>query len=373
MRLVLPNRPGKRAVRAGGFAFTLLELLASIAAFILLVLFIAQLVTNVISATSATKRRLDADDQARLVLDRVGEDLSAMVKRSDVDALFSKNDNGNDRIFFYSETPGYLTGQSSAASSVTLVGYTIDSSASSLTTNMLERCAQTCTWDGSLGAPFLTYAGGSSWAPLAASTLAANSLVTAATPDDNFHVLGEGVFRIEFCFLLKDGTYSINPILTQTPASWSGGTFFNSATQPPTASDGAPTYSVGSRWFDSSAHRCYICLQPTSGAAIWKNLGWQDVAAVIVTIATLDLDNRNLVKSASKNLSDAAALLAKARDDSSAGSSPTTMGNLRSSPAVLPAQNWQKAISAGDLKNVLPARAAAAVRVYQRQFYLDQP
>src|SRR4051812_19952240 len=109
-------------------AFTLTELIVAISVLTLLTTFVAQLVSNATVVTTHSRKRLDADGQARLVFDRMAGDFSKMLKRSDVDYLFCKQA-GNDRMFFYSEAPAYYDGTASSIkprSSMALLGYRIN-------------------------------------------------------------------------------------------------------------------------------------------------------------------------------------------------------------------------------------------------------
>ena len=61
------------------------------------------------------------------------------------------------------------------------------------------------------------------------------------------HAIADQVFRFEYCFLLKDGTYSNIPVLT------SNGLQNNTTASAPPAptNDSTQSYSTGSRWFDA--------------------------------------------------------------------------------------------------------------------------
>jgi hypothetical protein len=192
--------------------------------------------------------------------------------------------------------------------------------------------------------------------------------------DSTYHLLADDAFRLEICYLLTDGTYAAEPLLYQTPASWTGGTFYTSNSGPPSTSLCAPSYAAGSRWYDTDAQRGYICLNAAANQAVWKAAGWQDVSAIIVTIAVMDLPDRTIFTAMQKDLNNVASLLGKAEDNNNAvTNNGTPLGNLRSSPPILPSQNWQYVMNTGGLNTVLPARAAGAVRVYQRYFNLNSP
>ena len=93
-------------------AFTLVEVLVACAVLVLLVVMVAEMVGSATNVTSASKKRLDADDEARLVFDRMDADIALMLKRPDVSPLFLANANSNndpndpnDAFYFYSQAP----------------------------------------------------------------------------------------------------------------------------------------------------------------------------------------------------------------------------------------------------------------------------
>src|SRR5436190_22563654 len=99
------------AKRAAGF--TLAELLISVAVLVLLMLLFTQLFNSAATVTTLGHKQMDADSQARQLLDRMTVDIAQMVKRSDVD-YFLKSTNtgapdcttctsqaGNDQIAFF--------------------------------------------------------------------------------------------------------------------------------------------------------------------------------------------------------------------------------------------------------------------------------
>ena len=74
-------------------AFTLAELLVTVVVLVLLVLLFTQLLDSAATITSLGHKQMDADAQARQLLDRMAIDFAQMVKRNDVD-FFAK---GNAR------------------------------------------------------------------------------------------------------------------------------------------------------------------------------------------------------------------------------------------------------------------------------------
>jgi hypothetical protein len=157
---------------------------------------------------------MDADSQARQLLDRMAIDFAQMVKRSDVD-YFAKGTvaphsvggtmAGNDQIAFYSTVPGYYpSGYSTGSQSpVSLVAYRVNSQ------SKLERLGKGLVWNGvsSTDAPvvFLPLLISNTW-PYATNQSPDPSSASA------YETMGPQVFRFEYCYLLKaNGTLSITP------------------------------------------------------------------------------------------------------------------------------------------------------------------
>src|SRR5437764_5889446 len=99
-------------------AFTLAELLVSVGVLALLVFLGAQLLNSAATVTTLGQKQMDADSEARQLLDRMAIDFAQMVKRFDVDYYVKSNASvssglrrllqlGNDLIDFYRDVPGY--------------------------------------------------------------------------------------------------------------------------------------------------------------------------------------------------------------------------------------------------------------------------
>jgi hypothetical protein len=210
---------GKRGRAA---AFTIGELLVSVGVLVLLVLLATRLLNSAATITTLGHKKMDADSQARQMLDRMAIDFAQMVKRSDVD-FFAKGTvapnsvggtmAGNDLIAFYSAVPGYYPSGYSAGqqSPVSLVAYRVNSDSTSSAYNKLERMGKGLVWNAvsltDTPVVFMPLTFFVTW-PAATSSSAS---------DTAYEVIGPQVFRFEYRYLLTDGSLSIT-----APASVSG-------------------------------------------------------------------------------------------------------------------------------------------------------
>ena len=185
-------------------AFTLVEVLVSVAVLAMLILLVSRLISSTATITTLAHKRMDGDGNARQLLDRIGVDFSQMIKRADLD-YFAKNTaspnspggamSGNDQIAFYSNVPGF---SSSAPSPISLVAYRINGQ------NQLERMGKGLLWSG---AP-------SSSAPLVFLPLTISGIwptATNQTSDSDYELIGSQVFRFEYYYLLNNGSLSTTP------------------------------------------------------------------------------------------------------------------------------------------------------------------
>lgn len=173
--------------------FTILELLAAMAVLMLLVLLISQIVSGAAGTTKISRKRVDADNEARRIFDRISADVEGLLNRPDADFLIRKTA-GNDEIYFFAEAPAKGSG-TTPLQPVALVGYRVNGS------RQIERLAQGLSWDAAPpdGAVFLTFSGS---VPAAGSTIE-GGYAGVLTDANKYHVLGEGVFRLEIGFLLR--------------------------------------------------------------------------------------------------------------------------------------------------------------------------
>jgi hypothetical protein len=162
--------------------------LVSMAVLGLLVAMLAQMLSMTDQAISLNSKKLDAAGQARVVFDRLATDLESRPRRADMGVNFIKA-RGNDSLNFYGEVNGY-----SGNRPVTAIGYRIQQSTPGRL-YQLERGAV-----------------GTDWGPAASSNpfvqFLPNTATAASNSDPNYDVLGNGVFRFEFCYLLNTGVMS---------------------------------------------------------------------------------------------------------------------------------------------------------------------
>lgn len=184
----------------------MLEILVAVAVLGLLVMMVTQLVQSGSMAIAGSRKNLSADAQAREVFSRFALDVAQMAKRVDMDAIFSDQD-GNKKIFFYSESPGFAS-SSNNLSPISLVGYRVGANAG------LERLGKGLPWSGTGHPAFLTYSSTTSSAEPQSTLAGAWSSAVGASPtydgtDTDYHPLAPGVFRFEYCFQKKDGSYTL--------------------------------------------------------------------------------------------------------------------------------------------------------------------
>ncbi|XHR27154.1 MAG: type II secretion system protein J [Chthoniobacteraceae bacterium] len=340
---------GKLSSAESAKGFTLVEVLVSIAIFILLITMVSQLTNDATTTTANSGKRLDAESQARMIFDRMANDFARMVKRTDVDYLFAKQ-TANDALFFYSEAPAYFDGTASGAGTVALIGYRINSSL------QLERLGKGLSWAGAAGTGtrgspvFFVYPDNQA-VPDSSSTIAGNwsSIGTSSRnyadgADTDYHVLANQAYRLEISFVLSDGTISTKPILDPTTARNN----LSAASAPTLSSDQAQGYAPGSRWYDTASGRGYYCVSAAKGAAVWNPVGIKDITGIIVGIAILDRNSLKIVSDTSKMVS--------ALPDAVDGEPISRIWN-----------DSDYLTQSG-----IPKAAAGQLRVYQRIFYLNK-
>src|SRR5437588_1397592 len=147
-----------------GNAFTLIELLISLAVTALIILMVSQLMTSTTAVARTGNKHIDTDTQARAILDRMAQDFGRMLKRTDIDYYvkapagyknpkahgkgkhLKSGELGNDSIAFFGQVPGlYPAGSQSPLS---LVAYRTNSNTNSAAYLKLERMGKGLLWNG---------------------------------------------------------------------------------------------------------------------------------------------------------------------------------------------------------------------------------
>lgn len=312
--------------RACSRAFTLVELVVTMSVLVLLVFLATQLLNSAATVTTLGHEQMDADSQARQVLDRMAVDFAQMVNRSDVDYYLKSSSGsasdcgvcgaqtGNDQAAFYSTVPGYFpTPTATPAASpvgqgaVSLVSYRINSNSGSPSYNKMERMGNGLAWSGlstgltpvvfwpqTIGGPRPP---GGNWP----------SAVSSSAMDSTYEVIGAQVFRFEYYYLLKAGSFSATP------------------------------------WDTAAGHT--------------NVSGMRDVAAIVTDIAVIDPKSQVLVT--------------VSQMEQLAGTNGHTSVLVDYSTGMPPGQllaNWRSTLEANTIG--LPPPAISGIRVYERYFYL---
>ena len=296
-----------------------MELLVSIAILLLILAVCAAMTLTAQNMFSNGTERIDADSQARLFFDRITLDMEAMVKRPDVDYIVknvSQLQAGNDSLGFYARATGYFSGTTNSApdpaprKTLSVLAYRINNQ-----TFQLERLAKGTGWQVAPFSPastgkqmvFLPATLFGTWTSLAGPG-GVEDLNLSTDPD--FQVLADSIFRLEYCYILRNGTMSNVPSLRADQA------------------------------LD----------------------GWQDVTALYVAIAVLDNRSRQAISNGGTSNPSLGTAISKLPDFPLDGTQ--TYPPLSQWEAVINQPNF--AASAN-----LPPKIAQAVRIYARSIPIN--
>jgi len=339
--------------------FTLVELLVSVFVVTIIILMVTQLMTSATAITRTGNKHIDTDTQARTVFDRMALDFAQMLKRTDVDYYIKQRsgynghgnghgwgrgrngDLGSDQLAFFTQVPGYYPGGyvSGQQSSISLVAYRVNESSSSNPAYVkLERMAKGLVWNAvdtntnqntaKYPIVFLpqTIAGiGRPWAPAINNDNNANNSI-----DADYEIIGPGVFRFEYYYLLKNGR------VTDWP--WDRGDFPDQLT-----------------------------------ISTPQNLGLTQVEAIAVAIAVIDPAGRALIDAGSSNpafssLLNLAADLADFKNANGRGVGGQKIGDLEAQWKGVVESVASTGLTPSGLR--VPPEAAKAIRIYNRYFDL---
>jgi hypothetical protein len=341
--------------RPGGF--TLAELLVSVFVLVIIVFLVAQLMTNATAITRTGNKYVDTDTQARVVFDRMALDFAQMLKRTDVDYYVKQRtgytghgnghgwgrghngDIGSDQLAFFTQVPGYYPAAYTPGqqSPISLVAYRVTENPTDLGYSRLVRMAKGLGWNALDNNPntnspypivFLpqTIAGvGKPWAPAINNNSSCGG-GTNSSCDPDYEVIGPGVFRFEYYYLLKNGR------VTDWP--WDRWDFPNQL-------------SISSP----------------------QQIGLSQVEAIAVTIGVIDPASRALINAvAPDRVLDIAADMADFKNANGRGVGGQKIGDLEA--------QWQGVVESiaqtGQTPSGLPVppEAAKGIRIYNRYFDL---
>jgi len=346
-------------------AFTLVEIMVSVAVLVLMVALFAQVVNHATAITRVDSRHVDTDTQGRAVLDRFAADVGRMLKRPDLDYYVKQpqgynghgqghayghkvqtGQQGSDQIAFFCQTPAYPESGFTAAQQgpVSLIAYRVNQDSSQPAYLRLERLSRGLLWNSvsnnsnlnnvgtKLPLVFLpqTIAGmGKPW------YAAVNNDTTTPSQDQDYETIGPDVFRFEYYYLLKSGAVKGEP------------------------------WDVTVRTTQQTINTVSV-----SGNTFWAPIGLADVQAIAVAIAVIDRTNRGLVNSVSSTaLFDLASDLADFADARGLGNPAQKIGEMEDSwNQVLATVATQGVTSSG---SKFPPAAASAVHVYSRYIDID--
>jgi prepilin-type N-terminal cleavage/methylation domain-containing protein len=357
-----------RRIRGG---FTLVELLVSVVVLVIIIFMVSQLMSSATAITQTGNKHIDTDTQARVVFDRMALDFAQMLKRTDIDYYVKQRsgykghgnghgwgqgkngDKGSDQIAFFSAVPGYYPSNPAGEHSpISLVAYRVNESTQSwgaASYGRLERMAKGLHWagvdDNNANRPYpIVFAPGQVTAnpnPTGAWGISGPSGWQAAINNDNtqstssdtdYEVIGPGVFRFEYFYLLKDGFLSNWP--------WD--------------------------WRTDPINRQKISDSPS--------IGLSQVEAIGVAIAVINPEARALIQAASSNagygdITDVAAALADFKNANGLGNAGKKIGDMEDKWKAVVESIAQTGHPPGS-GTLFPREAAKGIRIYTRYFDL---
>lgn len=310
-------------------AFTLMEMLVAASVVLLLIALLMRMVGGVTSVISLCSDRSECDRQAALVFQQLASDFGLMLRRPDLDCSFEKRQ-GNDAMAFYCQVAGY--GADDTHPQIASVGYRVGRDGPDK--SGLVRGAQNCDWTS------FVYSGSG-----VQSLEAPGSLVEIE--DGNYQTLAANICRLEFWFVLKDGTLS--------QCCWTPRVQHQlSAPGAPTAQDDrARGYEPGSWWVQSGVAE-FVCSDSTPGRARWHVTSKiANIAAVVVALAMVESRSHKLLPQAANGLNP----------------EPVSEVLLDFNGESDLLTQWREQLAASPL----PAAVQSAVRLYQGVIYLRTP
>ena len=320
--------------------FTLAELLVTMSVLVLLVLLFTQLLNSAGTTMTVGNKRMDADSQARQLLDRMAIDFDQMLKRTDVSYYVKTIGNtqpGNDQISFFSAVPGYYS-QAGYNSNASLVAYRVNADSTSPSYNKLERMGKGLALNGAYnpnasGSPIPLLFLDSTTNPTTTIQNVWPAATSGTAADRDYETAGAQVFRFEYYYLLS--------------APW----FYN-PTSPHRDTNG---YTLSADADNNGGLANQLSTGPWSST---DTFSVKDVAAIVVAIAVIEPKSK--------------VLLTTANMEELAGTNGQTSPLVGFTTGWIPGQllsTWQTAL---DGITDMPRPAISGIRVYERYFYLYQ-
>jgi|GEM_PF-2704485 len=190
-------------------AFTLLEILAAMAVFVLLLVLVTQISGQTMAVISASQRRVEALQSARTVLDSMGSDLANLVRRHGGVLIAGQSPSeytppSDSMAFVCASRPHAGVGNPADVRFLAIsVGVRLfENKVIGVTGEimpMVSKGVGPVPWNGN----FAHFSN--------AAASAANALEGPAGITDISEPLSEGVFRMEVVYLLNDGSITPNP------------------------------------------------------------------------------------------------------------------------------------------------------------------
>jgi hypothetical protein len=335
---------------------------------VLLVFLSAQLLTTTATVTTLGHKQMDADAQARELLDRMAIDFAKMVKRSDIDYYLKSPGSpqtGNDQIAFYTASPGYFgtvpvpAPSYTTKSPVSLVAYRINPNSTWSSYNRMERLGHGLAWN----------AFSSSWPPIMflPQTIIGtwgtgpNSVLFPMTSESSseYEVIGPQVFRFEYYYLVT-GQFEPGAIPTPTPMPSATPPFLSNIPWDPTCACPIATPTVAPTATPTPVASATPTPLPPAVCCHLSPQGMQDVVAIVVDIAVIDPKTRGFVTNAQL-----------ARLNGADGSPPLLVDFAAGMTTGQVLAQWRAALDANTIS--LPQPAISGIRVYERYMYLSPP
>ena len=344
--------------------FTLAELLVSVVVLVMVIFMVAQLMSSATAVTRTGNKHIDTDTQARVVFDRMALDFAQMLKRTDIDYYVKQRsgykghgnghgwgqgknaDKGSDQMRFL-QRGARLLSVWQRDSPISLVAYRVNESTQSWAAGSygrLERMAKGLHWAGvddnnatnnTYTRLFLPQASDCWCRPVGNQQWQAainNDNTQSTSFDADYEVIGPGVFRFEYFYLLKNGRRDGLAV----------------------GQDGR-ILSIGKR------------------SAIPQVLALSQVEAIGVAIAVINPEARALIQAAASNaaygdITDIAADLADFKNANGIGNAGKKIGDMENKWKAVVESIAQTGQTPSN--RLIPREAAKGIRIYSRYFDL---